>query len=136
MQLDKLLRDSETESQSTMSAVEPRISLTERFEHVGQELNGDSGAIVADDDFHIRPFAAQRARRLGPSDCEFDRVGQQIPKDLLQARGVAQDGPCEGIEIHVQHNPFRISCRFHTLDSLPETVPPGSAPDPTGPFPS
>jgi hypothetical protein len=89
-----------------MFASETGIGLTEPLEHEGQEIWGNAATGIADGDLNMRIHSRQPQLHLATTRRELDRVGQQIPDDLLEAIGVSGDGCCQ-----------RLNQRLHTYAS-------------------
>lgn len=94
MQLDKVLRDRQTQSESKRSAGRRRILLAKPIEHVRQKrrsnalpviLHGDSQSVSGCQQVKLDPARLLR---------ELDSIVHEIPQHLLQPSGIADDfGP-------------------------------------------
>src|SRR5215203_4011109 len=89
VQLHKVLRYREAETETAVRARRARVGLSIAIEEEGQELGRDPLPRVGDAQLDAIVQALghdvdRTARRR-----ELDRVAQQVPRDLLQARGVA-----------------------------------------------
>jgi hypothetical protein len=88
VELDEPFGDREAQPEPALLPARASIRLTERLEDVGQEFGIDAVARVAHGDHEtLAPF--ERDRHLAFRRREFDRIGEQVPDDLLQAIGVA-----------------------------------------------
>ena len=115
-----------------------RVLLTETIEHVRQERRRDSNPGVGDVERDGVAVASGGHADLSAFGCELDRIGQQVPGDLLHAPRVAQEGqflrldvrdhgdaPCfrgvaHGLECAVDHT--LTVTRFESSRSLPVMI--------------
>src|SRR5262249_31613762 len=84
VQLDYMTHDGESQPQPTVLAVRPGVLLPKVFEDVRQELRLDPLPTVGDDDLDVRVGALKSYLHAPAVRREFDRLGKQVPYDLLQ----------------------------------------------------
>ncbi|MNV02306.1 hypothetical protein D3C71_925380 [compost metagenome] len=90
VQLHQLLGDGQAQPEAAVAPGGGAIGLAEAAEQVAQELRGDAIAAVGDADRPVPAIAAQGHRHGAFGRGEFDRIGEQVPQHLLQARGIAE----------------------------------------------
>jgi hypothetical protein len=98
VELHQVLDDGETETETTVHPGDGGVGLTESLEHVRQKLPRDPLAVVFDRDVNVRVLALQPHVHATALRREFHRVRQEVPADLLEAIGVAHDGPRVWVE--------------------------------------
>src|SRR6185503_13072711 len=91
MQLDQVSDDGEPQPEPTFGARARRIRLTKALEDVRQERRIDAATAVAHADLRLRLRGLDPHLDAAVLGREFDRVGKQVPDDLLQAASVARD---------------------------------------------
>src|SRR5688572_4468345 len=74
------------------------VRLPETIKHEGQEFRAYADAGVFNQNLEVRVDALEHDLNASARRREFDRIGQQIPKDLLKAVRVATYEPNAGIE--------------------------------------
>ena len=90
----------------------------EAIEDVRQHLRADAGARVGDGDLDLALGLAQRDRNRAAVRGELDGVGQQVPDDLLQARGIAGNEQRRRFEVPAQNETTRRRLMGHRVDGL------------------
>jgi hypothetical protein len=93
VKLREIPDDRQSQAQAAEAPCARGVGLLKPIKHVGQEVRPDAGASVCNDDFSLRPGAAQHDSHTPALWGELERVGQQIPHDLLQPRGIAGHRP-------------------------------------------
>ena len=91
VQLDQVAHDREPEPQAAVHTRGGGILLAEAVEDVGEEGRVDPRAGVGHVDGHAAVLPRQRDADAPAFGRELDRVGQQVPDDLLQPPRVAED---------------------------------------------
>src|SRR6185295_2561688 len=66
-----------------------RVSLTEPLKNVWQKLAADSDTVIAHCQFQMGIYSCQSNLSLAAVRCKLDRIGNQVPNDLLQTIGIA-----------------------------------------------
>ena len=93
MQLDDCLDDRQPQTQAAVGAGRGGVGLAEALEQEGEQIGLDADAGVVDHDLDVRVDALEEDVDGSAFGREFDRVGQEVPHDLLQPRWVARDWP-------------------------------------------
>src|SRR5262249_29060751 len=91
MQFHKMVNNCETKTQTAMLSSTPTFCLPEAVKDIRQKVGPNSLPCVAHNNFDVRvdPFESDlHTPALGR---KIDRVGEEIPQDLLQPGGVAGD---------------------------------------------
>ena len=96
--LDELLDDGEPQAEPAMPPGGGGVGLAEAVEDLGEELGPDADAGVDDADLDVRVDPLQEDLDPAALGRELDGVGEEVPDDLLEAGGVAGDGPGERVE--------------------------------------
>src|SRR5689334_5604924 len=91
MEFDEVTGDPEAQSEARVLACRAAVSLPKPLEYMRKEIGFDSDPRVADGDFDVRVDPLESYLYSSLFGCEFHRIGDQIPDDLLQAVGVAGD---------------------------------------------
>ena len=81
----------ETKSQSAVVPGSRRISLAKPLENMGKKIRFNLFAGIRDVQLQMRVNSLQYDLHATAARSEFDRVGQQIPDDLLKAAGISGD---------------------------------------------
>ena len=89
MKFDKLLDDRQSQSQAAVTPRRRRVRLLKAIEDKGKEFRRNALSRIADPDFDVGDAAFEEHGNSSIFWSEFDRVVQEIPKDLLEALGVA-----------------------------------------------
>src|SRR5262245_29662444 len=89
MQLDQVFDERQSEAESAVPSGARRVGLSETVKDIRQEIRADAFARVAHGDANVRVYALQERFDAASLRGELDRVGEQVPDHLLQARRVA-----------------------------------------------
>src|SRR5215510_5673179 len=111
-----MTHDGDSHSQSTLLAVRPTVLLPEAFEDVGQKLRLDPLPVVGDDDLDVRVGALKSYLNAPAIRREFDRIGKQVPYDLLQPLRVTRHRVRRRVEQRAQVDPLGLRRRADRLD--------------------
>src|SRR6202023_3512692 len=90
VELDEVSDDREAETESAVFAGSAGVALAEALEDQGEQVSIDSFAIVGDSDFDVRIDLLRADLNTAALGSKLDRVGEQVPEDLLQAVGIAR----------------------------------------------
>src|SRR2546421_622448 len=90
--------------------------LPERLEHVRQERGINTPAGVGDDDVRTIVSADEPNLHATPRGRELHAIRQEVADDLLQAAGVALDGPDAAVDDAREADSAHIGRRAHRLD--------------------
>src|SRR6188508_2287152 len=90
VQLDQMAHDRKAQPEAAMGSRRRAVALTKALEDVRQKILTDTFAIVTDAQLGLHPFALQVDLDLAALGRELDRVGEQVPDNLLQARGISR----------------------------------------------
>src|SRR5437870_3084197 len=116
MRFHEMPHDSETE---TKSAVHPRarsVGLTELVKHVRQKSGLNSNAGIGHSNFGIAgPFCKLHCY-VTTLRREFDRVGKQVPNDLLKPVRISRYHAIDGLQLRVNANAFCFTRGPYGLD--------------------
>src|SRR5205823_6915678 len=85
VQIDQVPDDREPEAEAAMGTGTAALRLSETIEDVWQESRADPHPRVLDRDLRVAVDALETDLDTPPPGRELDRVGQQVPHDLLQA---------------------------------------------------
>ena len=85
-----------------------------------QHLGCDPLSRIADHDLHDRVEPAHVEMHLAAPRREFDGVDQEVPDDLLQARGVASHGSGVRVRVRVQADHLGVGCRLYGIERTRE----------------
>ena len=91
MQLDKIVHDRQTETESLPGRRGGSVCLPKWLKNLRQRRGVNADPCVDDLDPDILIPAVHRDRDTPPRWSEFDRIGNQIAKQLLQANSVTVD---------------------------------------------
>src|ERR1700721_6443 len=91
VQFHELLADREPQPEATKGPRGGGIFLRKSIKNVRKVIGWNPNAGIADAQFQMRIHALEQHLYLASLRREFDRVGQQVPYDLLQARTVTVD---------------------------------------------
>src|SRR5262245_15762432 len=91
MKFYKVTRDPEPQSEARVLARRAAFGLTKPLEYVGKEIGVDPDSRIADGDFDVRVDPLESHLYSSLFRCEFHRIGDEIPDDLLQPVRVAGD---------------------------------------------
>src|SRR5262249_29380705 len=91
MQLDQVFDESQAEAEAAVPSGARRVGLVEAFKDIGHEITADAFARVAHADANVWVHALQPHFDATSLRRELDRVGEEVPDDLLQPDGVAGD---------------------------------------------
>src|SRR5688572_28763337 len=91
------------------------LGLAVAVEDVRQEFGRYPAAAVGVKDFHLRRELAQAETDLTTRGAELDRIGQEIPDDLLQAGWVSENLPDTRIDYLLDRHALRIEIRAHCI---------------------
>ena len=100
--LDEVPHDRQAEAETGDRP--PCVGLTEPVEDVRQDRRRNALARVAHLDDDVGPHALQREVHVSLVGRELDRVGQEVPEDLLQAVGIREDGPHRRVDAHAERD--------------------------------
>lgn len=89
MEFDELFYDGEAEAETAVLARGRGIGLAETLEEIRKEFGSHSGAGVAHTQHEVVVVALQAHIDPPMRGREFDRVGQQVPDDLLESGAIA-----------------------------------------------
>ena len=89
MQLDELLHDGQAKSQPAVLSPRGAIALPEAIEYEGKQPGLDPLARICDDDSGVCTRMIEQDLYAPARGRELDRVGEQVPDDLMQADGIA-----------------------------------------------
>ncbi len=92
VEFDELFDDGESEPESAEGAGGGGVGLAEAFEDVRKEFRGDAFAGIGDADFNLAVVALEGDGDGAAAGGEFDGIGEEIPENLLDAAGIAEDG--------------------------------------------
>src|SRR5262245_22788581 len=118
MQLDQVFDESKAEAEAAVPSGARRVGLSEAVKDIRQEITADAFARVAHGDANVRVYALQERFDAASLRRELDRVGEQVPDHLLQARWVAGNLANFGGEISLERDPFGVSRRVDRLNRL------------------
>ncbi len=96
--LDELLHDGQAETEPAVLSSGGAIALSEAIEYEGQQLVLDPLACVCDDNFRVCTGMVEQDLYAPARGRELNRVGEQVPDDLIQADGIAVHGGSRTIE--------------------------------------
>src|SRR5665213_1052530 len=91
VQFHELLADRQPQPEATKGPRGRGIFLRESIKNVRKEISWNANAGIADAQFQMRIHSLEQRLYLASLQRELDRVGQQVPYDLLQARTVTAD---------------------------------------------
>src|SRR5262249_26986862 len=91
MQLDQVFDESQAEAEAAVPSSARRVGLAEAVKDVWQEIRADAFARVAHGDANVWVHALQLRFDATALRRELDRVGEQVPDDLLQPVRIAGD---------------------------------------------
>ena len=91
MHFDEMANNCQAEAQASESSGRCAVGLTESVEDMRQELGFNPYTVVADGDFDLISGAAQTHFDTPAFVRELDGIRQQVPDDLLQTIGVAEN---------------------------------------------
>src|SRR5262245_35353877 len=111
-----MAHDGESQSQSTLMTVRPTVLLPEALEDVRQKLRLDPLPVVGDGDLDVRIGALKSDLHAPAIRREFDRIGKQVPYDLLQTLRVTRHRVRRRVEQRAQVDPLRLRRRADRLD--------------------
>jgi len=116
VQLDDVSDDGQADAQAAVGPPAAAVELAKTIEHERLERGGDAaaGVLHLDDDFlvvgcHVQLDAATRGR-------ELDRVRQQVPDRLLQARGVAGEAGRQRAHAAIERDSLGLGRGPHGVD--------------------
>ena len=89
MEFDELFHDGEAEAEPAVLARGRGVGLAEALEEVREKFGSDAGAVVAHAQDEMLVVALQTDDDLTVWWREFDRVGQEVPGDLLEPGAIA-----------------------------------------------
>src|SRR5262245_21978844 len=92
------------------------IGLRKTVENVGEELFADARASVGNGEFHAGTVSPKFNSHLAVSRCKTNRVGKQIPDNLLKALKVSGNRGCARLQKHSDADSLRVrgrTKRFH-----------------------
>ena len=115
MRLRDMPRDRETEAQSAMRAGGAGITLSESFEDVGLQLQGNSTPRVGDFENRLVAVVCEPDRDVTTRRRELHGVREQVPRHLLDALGVTPGGGRVG-KIVSKRQPLHDGRRPDALD--------------------
>ena len=98
VQLDDVPDDREAEPEPAVRPRDAAVGLAEAIEEERAELRGEPRTRVADGDLDVRVHALEDHLHASVPRREPDRVREQVPHDLLQPVGIADDEPRLRIE--------------------------------------
>ena len=104
VQFDHVPHDPQAESEASMRAGGTAVSLAEALEQVLGHLGGEADAGVAHGQPNLVGRGAAAHVHGTAAGRELDRVGQQIPDDLLQPVGVGRDQRKAGVDADLDGN--------------------------------
>src|SRR5262245_54917734 len=84
VEFDELFYDRQAESEAAVRTGRRGIDLAEAFEDDWQVFRRDADPVVVDGDFEMRIDAGEDHVDLAAFGGELDRIGKQVPNDLLQ----------------------------------------------------
>ncbi len=113
--IDDLLDDRQPQAQAAAVAVARGVALREPVEHVGQEIRRDALPRVADTNAQAGVVLRQRDHDATARRRELDRVAQQVPDHLLQARGVRANLAELASGIELELDPLLLERRLHRI---------------------
>src|SRR4029079_63478 len=93
VRLDEIPHDGQSETEAAVPAGRGAVRLAERFEDARQQIWRNALARVRDDELRAAARAAQLDVHGAAFGRELQRVGDQVRRDLLQARWIAVDAP-------------------------------------------
>ena len=99
-----------------MLAVAGRVALREAVEQERQEFRRRCRGPGRRPRCAGRRLLAQRNADLAAGRRELDRVAEQVPEDLLQARAVGMDRPVARLDVELEAMAFGIGRRPHRVD--------------------
>src|ERR1700722_1302043 len=91
VQFHELFADRQPEPQTTKGSRGRAVFLREPIEDMRKIIRGNANAGVADAQFEVRIHTLEQDLYLTAFRSELDRIGQQVPHDLLQAAAVGAD---------------------------------------------
>src|SRR5947207_1636112 len=84
-----------------------------------QEIRGDSGAVVRDDDFRARANVPKEYADVPACGRELDRVREQVPDDLFEAGRIGGHWPDARIDVAFDDDALLVG---HVLDRFDGVV--------------
>src|SRR5204862_5483811 len=115
MQLNQMPHDGQPQSESALRARSRTVGLTETIENVREELRSNADARVGYVDSYLRIPAFGGDFDLSAFRRELDRIGKQVPEDLLQTIGIPQHAATR-FHDGFQTDPFRGQRRMDRFD--------------------
>lgn len=116
VEFDELHDDRETEAEAAVLARGGGVGLAKAFENVGQKIGGDAGAVVLHAEEDVGRPVIEEDVDLAADGRELDRVGQEVPDDLLQPGAVAHDFGAVGGEAGDDANAFGVGGGADRID--------------------
>ena len=116
VELDEMADDGEAEAETAVAASGPRIRLTKTLEHVGQEIGRDAGTGVDDGDLDSGVHARHAQRDRARFGRELNRIGQQVPDDLLQPIRIGDDRRQLGLVARLEAEGLGAQRRAHRFN--------------------
>jgi hypothetical protein len=98
VQLHEALHDGQSQTEPPVLAGRRRVPLPEALEQVRDELRPDADAGVRDADLDVGTHPLEPDSNLALPWRELDRIGDEIPDDLLQPARITGDRPGSRIE--------------------------------------
>ena len=92
VEIDEVFDDREPQSKAAVGAHGGGIGLAKALEDMGDEFRQKSFAGISDLDFHHPVDAANGDENFAAGGREFDGVGEEVPKNLLNSSGVGGNG--------------------------------------------
>ena len=105
--------DGETETEAAVSAADRRLALAEAVEHERQQVRPNALAGVRDGDPRHRVGPLQPDVHTTAHRRELDRVGEEVPDDLLQAIGVGRDGAEGSVQARLEPDASGVGRGLH-----------------------
>ena len=111
-----MFHDRQPESESAVLPRRRPVGLAERLEDVREEFARDSAARVGDRDLDTRRRATHTHVNRAVVRRELDGVGQQVPHDLLQPRGVTLNRGDRRVGVDRDVDPMLVGFGLHDLE--------------------
>jgi len=94
------------------------IRLPETLKHERQEIRANTDACVLDHNLNVRIYPLQDDLDASARGCELDRVGQEVPQNLLQTARITSNQPNARIQQCVDAQFPGIRGSTHCLDGI------------------
>jgi len=113
VKLRELLGNRQSEPESAVLARKARVGLSKSLEHIRQELRRDAAAGVAHRELHVGVHPREAQLNLAAARGELDRVGEEVPENLLQSIRISRDRSRERLDNGFDSDVFGVRSRHN-----------------------